>query len=64
MLPVARITDGDSNNGRSPVANESLSTCVENGLTANSFCASAVNLDTLVWFIEGVSNNTHEFIIV
>lgn len=47
VLPVARITDGYSDNSRFPVADETLGTCVENGLAANSLCTSAINLKPL-----------------
>lgn len=44
MLPVALITHGYGNNGRSPVAYKTLSSSIEDRLAANGFCACTVYL--------------------
>jgi hypothetical protein len=46
VLTVARITHGDSDDGRPPVANEALSTGIENGLTAD--CLGTSSVDQLI----------------
>ena len=51
VLAVARIADGDCDDGGSPVADESLSTSVENRLAAN--CLGTSSVDQLIVVEDG-----------
>ncbi|KAI6773419.1 hypothetical protein HG531_000268 [Fusarium graminearum] len=43
VLSVARVTDTDSDNSRTPVTNELFRSCVEDGLRRNDLCSSLVD---------------------
>lgn len=47
MFTVSLVTNSDCYDRRSPVTNEPLSSCVEDGFAADCFRPSTIDLDTL-----------------